>query len=94
MARNKWGSVLVSNIAFSWHFCFLLTWVLSCCCWCLGSMVKIWVGEESFLYGIGDSGCWGSESDDILRDGDSCRGCLCVGKWLVYLEFIIMVSFV
>ena len=32
MARNKWGSVLVSYTAFSWHFCFLLTWVLSCCC--------------------------------------------------------------
>ena len=42
-------------------------------------MVKIWVGEESSLSGIGDSGCWGSESDDILRDGDSCRGRLCVG---------------
>ena len=43
-------------------------------------MVEIEVEEEFSLFGVGDSGCWGSESDDISRDGDSCRGCLCVGR--------------
>ncbi len=57
-------------------------------------MVKVGVGTNSSSFGVGDSGCWGSESNDILGYGDSCRGCLCVGKRLVYLEFIIMVSFV
>jgi len=28
---NKEGSILVSDNAFSWHLCFLLAWVLSCC---------------------------------------------------------------
>ena len=77
--RNKEGSVLVSNAAFSWHFCFLLTWMLSCCCSHSLSTNKIGVGVESSLFGVGDSGCWSSESDELLRDGDSCRGCLCVG---------------
>jgi len=42
-------------------------------------MSEIGVGVESSLSGVDDSGCWGSESDDIPGDGDSCRGCLCIG---------------
>ncbi len=60
VARNRWGSVLVSDTAFSWHFCFLLTWVLSCCCSHSLSLNKIGVGDDSSLFGVRGSGCWGS----------------------------------
>ncbi len=46
VGRNKEGSVLVSNAALSWHFCFLLTWMLSCCCSHSLSANKIGVGVK------------------------------------------------
>ena len=72
---------MVSGNAFSWCFCFLLSRMSSCCCCCcrFPSLVKIGDGSKSSSFGRGDCACCGSKFDNVLWDGEWCRGCLLVG---------------
>ena len=70
---------MVGKSAFSWCFCFLFSWVSSCCCWRFCSKVKFGCELTTSLFCIKDCNWRGSKFNGVFWDGESCRGCLLVG---------------
>ena len=71
---------MVSRIAFSWCFCFLLSRVSSCCSCRFPSLAKIGGRSKSSSFGGGDCGCCGSSIMYYGMVKDVVVVCLSVGQ--------------